>query len=334
MIHFMPFTFLGQSTIDRLYSVFGPVAVCQPLVELTSDIMRQAAGDGRLHFCPPDNVDQNRLRQSLRAFTSWAAAHQGRSGDLTGFFRSQQTHRPGRGAGQDEADAHQIHAQFRRRTDGGATESVDPLFEAALFLCLAHTYDQQQETLNLDLGKVHAMEENLGRILGEPDAAETTIGPSLSGETASDRGAYMTRRRLESWARVVLAHADDDSGFVTTSDAVMEDIQERCPAMEPVARIPVPTADDGIVHGSSLSADPIGSGFFSLARAEDPGAAAADLFNAPALTEHGALLTVYALQGCPPRDFLLKFIDKIQDDMNTAAQMSPPCHTIIGHFAC
>lgn len=334
MIHFMPFTFLGQSTIDRLHSVFGPVAVCQPLVELTSDIMRQAAGDGRLHFCPPDTVDQNRLRQSLRAFTSWAAAHQGRSGDLTGFFRSQQTHRPGRGAGRDEGDAHQIHAQLRRRTDGVPAESDDPLFEAALFLCLAHTYDQQQETLNLDLGKVHAMEENLGRILGEPDAAETTFGPPLSGETASDRGAYMTRRRLKSWARVVLAHADDDTVFATTSDAVMEEIQERFPAMGPVARIPVPTTDDGIVQSSSVPADQIGSGFFSLARAEDPGAAAADLFNAPAVDEHGACLTLYALQGCAPLDFISKLIDEIQDDMNAAPQMPPPRNAIIGHFAC
>ncbi len=170
MICYMPFTYMTEAVLELLTGMLGPLTILQPAPDLVPAHMRQAAAQGRLELVFPQNVDTANLSRSVKTFTSWAGQHQG--SDLTAFYN---TGRRADALG-GEAGAHKIRGQIL----GGRDEIADPLFQSALFLNMAHVYDQQQDALAAELNTLHGLEERFGKLLNGPSGKRTPLGADLS----------------------------------------------------------------------------------------------------------------------------------------------------------
>lgn len=317
MIHYMPFTYLSEGRISQLTQQLGPLAVQLPMDRLASEPMQAAAKAGQLQFRQTQGVEQPLLHQSVKAFISWADLHQGKIGDLAGFFRTEQWQETLR----KEPGSAQLRTLIRNWSDTPKSEtSIDPNFEAALFLALAHMYDQQQDDLDREMNAVQSLEKRFGQILGQ-DEDPVTVGSSLTyqgGDPSSDRGAYMTRQRIQSWARVALADIKHDTVFVTTSRAVWNDILDIVPEMLILdCRLDAgstPTSDEQPDMAARL-ADLL----ITLSSAQDPRSVASGSFICGSGQETGAP-RLAVLKGCTPERFLIHLINAEQD---TATRLEP-----------
>lgn len=329
MINYLPFTYLPEALGARLTAVFGTLAVCRPLGRLVPDHMRREADKGNLLLRSPEEIDERRLEKAFQAFTTWADLHHGKIGDLTNFFRTDQWH----GNRRHEAGANLIRTQIHRWDDGSPETADDPLFEAALFLSLAHIYDQQQDAVDRDLGSVRALEETFGHILEGGDAHKVSMGPDLPSmaDGAMDRGLYMTERRIQSWARLADRLTGTDEVFVTTSRAVWDYMLE----VSPDAREVLYQGFAGVERDSAKSALPspehLEQLFSNVLRAKDPGKivvnGTADKPGAGA----GLRLTLYMLPECPPHKLLTMFMKEKRDDTIRSPSSRPALHSLIGY---
>ncbi|MDA8140037.1 MAG: hypothetical protein M0036_15420 [Desulfobacteraceae bacterium] len=330
MIHLLPFTYLPEALIEPLYSALGAVAVCEPLADLTPTHMRAAAEKGVLELVPPPGIDPMQLRQVLANFSTWAELHQGRGADLIGQFRGSQL----QAAGQGEADAHQIRDQIKKPGHNVLPAGTDHGFEAALFLCLAHTYDQQQATVDLDLGRVQSMEAQLGRILGEPDPDQGDLALESSSHLSGrheDLGNYMTQQRLESWARLSLDRADETSVFVTTSRAVWDELLEQWPQAVPAGQYSLPNASavPNSAAGPSTSAE-LRQTLLQLTASPAPVPPMAEASNLAPSAAAGPALILFVIPRCPPREFLSKWLPKRPTESAQGMEGTAGTRTVLG----
>lgn len=219
MIQYMPFTYISASLAGLLTRAVGPLAVWQPLDQIVPDYMHDLAREGLLQWRKIDTIDPVQLGRAAQSFNQWADLHQGRAGELNTHFMAAQ------GFGGQESSVQQIRSQIRRWGETGGSTADTDLFQAALFLCLAHRYDQQQDALAHKLGAVRRLEARFGQLLGETDDPDASIGPVVSpaGDgIAGDPGLFMTERRLHAWGRLAATHDNADGVFLTTSKAVWE----------------------------------------------------------------------------------------------------------------
>ncbi|MBT8341564.1 MAG: hypothetical protein HKP58_12985, partial [Desulfatitalea sp.] len=152
MNYYMPYTYLSEAMIETLTAAFGLLAVTQPSAASVPPHMQAAADRGSLQLMFPRQVDTQRLEDTLQAFNQWADVHHGSGGTLKGLFLS------GQHARTEEASANQIRGVLRRFDAASPQSTPDPVFQAALFLALAQSYDRQHDALNLDLAGVSDLE--------------------------------------------------------------------------------------------------------------------------------------------------------------------------------
>lgn len=331
MIQFMPFTYLSETLADRLTAALGPLAVWQPLAAMMPAHLRARADQGRLHMRLPAGVDPEMLNQAVQAFNQWADLHHGKLGDLTSVFRAGQ----GPAVWLQEADAHQIRDQIRRRSDTASPKVNSALFQAALFLCLAHAYDQQQDALTRELGSVRCLEEQFGHILGDPDDRDTSLGPVVSPsgeENGADRGLHMTERRMQAWARLAETQTDPDLVYFTTSGAVWAHLMELFPDALPVLDDRSGPDDRQTRSRASFSPDKLAATLIALTLAEDPRALAMERCKAGSFGEGGVALTLRVLVGCSPRTLFARILEEahVDGDRASARQLAP--NTVIGYL--
>jgi len=205
MIQYMPFTYIPEEHADRLIRAVGPLAVWQPQ-ETASSHLHAFAAESRILWRRPVGIDPAQLDQAARSFSQWGELHHGRAGKLNTIYKASEGDVP------PEGSVHQIRSQIRRGRDPGATEADSSLFQAALFLCLAHRYDREQDALARELGSVRRLEAQLGKILGEGDDPKASSGPPvmLTGDGVTDPGLFMAERRLQAWARLAASQAEPD----------------------------------------------------------------------------------------------------------------------------
>ncbi|RJQ86181.1 MAG: hypothetical protein C4519_02415 [Desulfobacteraceae bacterium] len=316
MIQYMPFSYLPESLLGVLTGLFGPIAVGQPLNALVPAHMRAAAEKGLLRLRYPAGVDQTALEGAFKSFTAWADLHKGKSGDLTGFFRSEQEQDPW---GQESAR----HIRTQIRQAGQNTSAAQsPLFQAALFSALAHRYDQQRDALEQDLGSVASLEQKFGKIVGEPAEPRSSLGALLAPQetAASDTGLYMTEQRIESWARLA---SPSESVLITTSPAVWQSLLERLPDSIPV------------LHGQFDSARPdagpngFADLFAALLQAQDPRTVSTQHLALKAGEKPLVTLGLHVLAACRFPELLARFTKgSFQRQPPEAA--SSPCNTVLG----
>lgn len=331
MIQFMPFTYLSETLVDRLTAALGPLAVWQPLAAMVPAHLRAMVEQGRLHVRLPAEVDPVQLDQAVQAFNQWADLHQGKRGDLTAVFRAGQVP----AVWSREADAHQIRDQIRRRGDTASPEVNSALFQAALFLCLAHAYDQQQDALTRELGSVRRLEEQFGHILGEPDDRDTSLGPAVSPsgeENGADRGLFMPERRLHSWARLAETQIDPDRVYVTTSGAVWAHLLELFPDALPVFDDGSGPVNPEARSMASFSSDERVATLTALTRAEDPRTVAMERCGAGKVGEGDVALTLRVLVGCSPPRLFARILEEAHVDGGREQAVRHAPNTVIGYL--
>jgi hypothetical protein len=323
MFEYMPFSYMPASLIDPLTRALGPIAVWQPSDDLVPAHMRAAAEKGLLQLHSPANVNQTQLALTIKQYASWADLHKGRSGDLTGFFRSEQET-----ASWMQESAHAIRAQIRSAGRDESTAMESPLFQAALFLGLAHRYDQQQDALNLELRSVASLERRFGSILGADGEANRASGPGSPVDQAlSDPGAYMTERRIETWARLAAGGRSAERVFFTTSRAVWESLIERLPEALPASQIDLDPGQTDHCMSEGLT-----ELISALLQAEDPRGVTSDRIAAKPERKSGWTLLLHVLVGCPPHKALARLTQVSRGPRVPEGSAAAALNTIFGYL--
>lgn len=323
MIQYMPLTYIPEPLVDSLTAMLGPLTVWQPLEDLLPAHMRSAAEKGVLRLRYPADVDPELLARTANAFSAWADLHHGRSGDLSGFFGSERNM-----AAWWQESSHCLRTQIRPsgRPEPAAVET--PLFQAALFLILAHRYDQQQDDLNLELGTAADFTQKLGELLGESGAqrpAWKTDRPAAD-PAAHDPAAYMTERRIQSWARLAAAEDAASAGvFITGSQAVWQSLLERLPEAVPVLQCRL---DPG--QGATSPPEALAALLSDLLQAQHPQSVSADRIAGNHGQRPGWALSLNVLAGRPPNEVLRRLMAASRGSRTPAPSSATSSNTVIG----
>ncbi len=329
-INYMPFTHIPDDIAVGSTRAVGPLTVLQPLDAMASAGMRALADQGALHLRACPMIDAAKLEHSVAAFTAWADLHKGHGGELAGFYKSRES----QAVRASEGSPNQIRTHIRRQGNADPEDVADPLLKAALFLCLAHTYDLQQDTLNKDLGSFQDLEDRFGRILGNTEEETTALGSPLLLAAAGhgDRGLYMTAQRLSAWARLTDCMEAADALYLTDSPAVWDHLSEMLPDLLRIGQWRLQSPD---TQGPTLNPDGLSEMLAVLAKAPDPLNADLSRF-APSTVDpsaSGASLTLCALAGCPPRGTLSRLMKVASDsDANRSGTLAA-ANTLFGYIS-
>lgn len=330
MIHFMPFTHLNGERIQRLVDGLGGFAVLQPLASLVSPALHQAAAQGRLHLQPCSRIDEQQLAQALKGFADWAALHQNDGEPLAGIYHFQAA----RAADAMEESPNRIRTHLQRAATAKTEEAADPLLQAALFLCLAHRFDEQQDALQSDMGTLRAMEDRLGRLLGEaPDDPSPTdaAAQGAAGQSAmTDRGAHMTERRVQAWARLALCSNAPGRLYVTDSPAVWQHLLETLPEAQAAGSRPLGGRGGAAGSATEAGATALRQHLHQLADGGDV-APDEDGKAAPAAVAAGSgRLTLRRLQACTPATLLSRLCKQPAAAQDVSPDTAQPPNVLIG----
>jgi hypothetical protein len=327
-INYMPFTYLPDEMALRLTQAVGPVTVLQPLDAMATVGMRALESTGELNFRTCPMIDTAQLERSVAAFTAWADLHKGQGGELAAFFKS----REAQALRASEASPNQIRTHIRRQGKTEPEALAEPLLKAALFLCLAHTYDHQQDTLNMDLGSVQAMEDQFGRILGNAEEEAGPLGSPLlpAGADSADRGLYMTAQRLRAWARLTGCIETADDLYLTDSAAVRDHLDDVLPDLLRIGQWPVRSPGR---QGPLLSIEDLSGMLAVLARSPDPQKADLSRFTPTTAASQGASVTLFALAGCPPQRMLSRLLKGAADSVVATLGAPAALNTLFGYIS-
>ena len=333
MICCLPFTYLPGILIDTLTGFLGPLMLLRPLEKPVPLHMQERVDGGTLQLFSPAGIDGERIEQAMQAFTSWAALHGGKPGELKRFFQASQ----GVGQWRQGPPTNEIRAQIHSELQGEKlSPQVDALFQASFFLALAHRYDQQQEDLAADLGSVQSLETRFGEVLGESADRKRSLGPDLTASAlngaSADPGGFMTARRLDAWARLTANSEVSASLFVSTSRAVWELLSDSFPEMRKDRTVKL-SLEGQESDDRGNAQEQLADALAALVRSDDPAATSLDQFDALEDSEDaGASLTLRVLEGVTPQEMIARLID----EQASAAGMEKVGHvknTVIGYVA-
>ncbi|MGD9367752.1 MAG: hypothetical protein PVH87_18780, partial [Desulfobacteraceae bacterium] len=229
MICLMPFTDVGDEQLGMLTNAFGQVILLSPAEALVPGHMQAWVQKELLDIRYAQGIDQAQLLSAIQSYNAWADLHQGRIGDMAGFFSSRQ----GRFPMVEETNPTQIRHQIRHYGESSPDDLVDPVFKAALFLCMAQAYDAHHREIGKDMDAVHTMEQQmLKRLSGENSEAvneNAIIGkadPLLSNQAIDP---YMIPQRVSSWARLATFNIQNVLAYLTLSKATIEHVLDLFP---------------------------------------------------------------------------------------------------------
>ncbi len=222
MICYFPFTQVTPDSCELVAQTLGPLIVYTPLTASIPEPMGAMQQQGLLDVRTPSGVDEPRIMDTLHGLKSWALLHNGHIGDMIHYLNTN----PERSPFVDETAPTQIQAQIRHFNEGARNNEPDVVSQAALFLALAQEYDQHQQRLSLEFRAVMDMERNMYADMGSdtgPSAGakslDADVGPILPEQ---DPGLFLTARRLQAWARIVLQDARPTWLYLTPSAAVFD----------------------------------------------------------------------------------------------------------------
>lgn len=232
---YFPFTFLSSGRLSRLERLFRSISVLQPGSERLPEEMQPFAAGGFLAALRPGvSVDA-----AVRDYLRWGDRHREGVGVVAAW---RQHDPPGR-----DADVFEIAAELRRRAVGPAgAPPADDLHEAALFLHLAQTGDQQRDHVARSLHECDRRHHGLFEAV-RGEASGAVEAPFVS--VPADDGRLP--RRMAAWARVFLACPCRHPVFVTHSRSAVEWLCER---------VPQPRLTDLAGLPETLAADPAKAG--------------------------------------------------------------------------
>ena len=195
---YFPFTYISQSAADLMNCCFHEWILYQPVSMQLPSFLKDKALEKRVEIRLPEGGDETQLKMLLKDYRNWVDLNQGQDitslrfhGDGIPFY--------------SESSISRIRQDIR----GGHSEmenqqAVDPLFNARLFLLIAHERDKQDDELSRDLSRLDEMEAALFEaIKGDIDSTET-LESAFTVRESPDSGGVLTRKRVEAWATLVL----------------------------------------------------------------------------------------------------------------------------------
>ena len=218
---YFPFTFISQPAGEALRACFRRVVVYQPSRKSVPEGMQIWEKEGLLDIRVPATGDEGQIDAICRDYRIWLDQHQGSDiallkaqGNSIPFF--------------DESYASQIKKDVLK--NGRASESQgkpDFLLLARIFLQTAQELDAENWGIDQDLVSLEKMERDLLNGLRGEGGDSQVKSPGEMALNISDSGDYMTKERIQAWARLFLHDqsqlgAEASGVFITNSRSVLE----------------------------------------------------------------------------------------------------------------
>lgn len=238
---YFPFTFVSEKMGRALYACFRQTMVYQALRQDFPRAIDSMIKNGNLKLNIPVTGDEKNIRSITKEYKNWVQSHQGSelihlksTFDKIPFF--------------DESFVAQIKADIKKQaTNKKEKKEPDILFNARLFLHIAHEFDFQKDKLKRELVFIKKMEQNLFKNLkGENGLIQNDIFQNTQSEP-DDPGRYMIQKRLKAWD--ILRHVAQPATalFVTGSRAVIEHLNDGIPEIELIKTLDsIPVVDHEI----------------------------------------------------------------------------------------
>ncbi|MCP4748223.1 MAG: hypothetical protein GY874_19120 [Desulfobacteraceae bacterium] len=300
MISYMPFTFLPETIFCALRSVSSKIIVCQPVFKPMADPVQSLTNIGELEIKAPSRIDQDTLNAILAEYKHWASLHQGKAVDLAAFYKAMDAKAPLA----DENSPTQISSRIRNYGKTYEQPVDNPIYQAALFLCLAHEYDAIQYELENSLDSVSTIENQLYNRLEGDQAQSNHVLNTVSKMICKDNGLYMTDQRLQAWATLALSCQVEPSAFITDSRAVFEALLDKF--SDAICLMQCGITDTGSGAGSDLKNQTLDEKLKQLSCARDLAFARQHADELDQEDNQVSDLTLYGLAGCSPQAFLSK----------------------------
>ncbi len=235
---YFPFTFVSEKMGRALCACFRQTAVYQASQQSLPRAIESMIKNRSLELHIPVTGDEENLRSITKEYKNWVQSHQGSelihfksTFDKIPFF--------------DESFVAQIKADIKKQgLDKKEKKEPDTLFNARMFLYIAHEFDFQKDKLTRELSFINKMEQNLFQNLkGESGLLQNDIFQNTQSES-DDPGRYMIQKRLKAWNILRQVEQPATGLFVTGSTAVIEHLNEGIPEMESIKTLDsIPVVD-------------------------------------------------------------------------------------------
>lgn len=316
----MPFTHIDERSANFIHELWGKFLIYQPGgLPVPSGVIRLAEKEVLEIRNPVEITSSDILADLKRDYAAWANLNTGDSKIDTAVFMAVRDPIPF----YEESSSARIRTEINqlRRGDSLAPEK-NALLAARLFLALAQEHDAQKNELTIDLNAVAGMEKALLENLTGDD--EAVLGSALIQMVVpEDVGAYMTRKRIESWSMLFMEDKNAPDFFVTDSRAVMDQL---CDASDDL--MPAP----GMVESFGISASLLDQ----LAQSKDPLELLGSLAQKqdaphPSAPDRGRC-SLYLALGVTPAQFWKRFADKENSMPHCGDKNSNILNTLVFHF--
>lgn len=220
---YMPFTHISESTAGYIHTILGPIVLYQPGGLNVPSELAFLADKGVIQILNPVDIEDNDSLSTLkRDYQAWADLNSNGAGIDAGAYRAGSDTAPF----WDENSSAQIRTELNKLRRGESTiNQMDPILTARLFLALAQDHDAQTISLATDLEVAAGMEKRLMQDLKAEESEELDLS-LIQRPDRKDLGAYLTRKRIESWSTLFLTGKSSADIFVTNSRSVLEHLCE------------------------------------------------------------------------------------------------------------
>jgi hypothetical protein len=326
MICYLPFTHIEEPHLKLLAGAFGSIALYSPAETLVPERMRRWEQDALLEIRYPCRVDGERLKAIVREYKEWARMHQGRIGDMAGFFRS----RPEPFVLMEDTNPSQIRHQVRHYGESRDSDAADPLVEAALFLSLTQEFDSQQYAMERELDAVRAQERRMMEQMSGDGSDEGNGAAVIEAPPVSQRDYAVSPRmipqRVRAWSMLALKDSPFPRLYLTLSRSVVEHLLDRFAQVTVRYDQPLVSAANEPLMPAERMRELV------QALSEDPADPAIEPPKAggEATPASGMRLIVYQLTGIAPRIFLETLAGQRATTDHDDRQADAPDHTLVG----
>ncbi|OGR22029.1 MAG: hypothetical protein A2277_18310 [Desulfobacterales bacterium RIFOXYA12_FULL_46_15] len=226
---FFPFSHISQDQLDALQAFFSSFIFFPAAADLKHhERLLKPAGQGVAIPVLSSGDDLSSVNYTFEQYMAWAKVHKGNEHNLRSLLKDNPYFT-------SDSDLFAIKSQIR-----GITKKSEPdqqeqnvLHQDLLFLQMAKQCDQENESIDLQLGNIDKTRDRMfSTLMGEEDPVDDVLPCGKRGRTA-DPGAMMTRERIKAWSRCMI-HSNiyrtigQNPLFVTTSGAVIDYLETIC----------------------------------------------------------------------------------------------------------